>query len=178
MKTTVTFLRTSTFTEYELTLPCYDLHDFFITFDWYDEFLNHDFITIQMKGGFDFLCYDETVDIEVLNKLFILFNELPKDVQETILYITHSYGDTVEALHYALLNYDKYTLVPDSCKTWEEIATFVLKKFFNPNLLKYFESAISLKDFYYSSLKHGLAWQVDNRILIKSVELLMTQGGI
>lgn len=171
--TTVTFWRTNSSDqeEYAATLPIRDLDEFFISMDWYEDFINRDFLTIGMTGTFDFLLYEETVDIELFNSLLLRFQQLNEEEQETVLYLTHLYDDTICALHYALSVYSRYTIVPSSCKSEEAIAKFVIEKIYPRTLLRYFEESISFEDFFQCLFKYQIAFCIDDRYIIKSVEL-------
>lgn len=169
--TTVTLLRTSTFEEYALTIPIKDIDEFFITMDWYDEFISKEYVIIELKGAFVFLLYDQFIDLSVLNRLLLRFKQLDEAAQETVIYLTHLNGDTVNALNYALSNYQKFVLVPAECSSPEAISKFVIKTCYLNSLLNYFSEAICYEDFYQCLFKHCIAFYIDERILIKKIEL-------
>lgn len=169
--TTVTLLRTSTLEEYQLSIPIIDIDEFFIAMDWYDEFLNNQYLIIELKGAFDFLLYDQFIDISVLNRLLLRFKQLDEAAQETVIYLTHLNSDTVDALQYSLRNYDKFVLVPAHCSSPEAISKFVITTCYLNSLLKYFSDAICYEDFYQYLFKHCIAFYIDERILIKKIEL-------
>lgn len=172
--TTVTLLRlnVSEHDDYALTLPIRDLHEFFVAMDWYEDFLDKNYITIELDGAFDFLVYEESIDLELLNNCLLRFQQLSDLEQETVIWLTHLNGDTLSALHYSLVNFNKYLLVPAIYRTEETIAKFVIKQIYPNNLLNIFEDSICFEDFCNCMFKNQIAFYIDNRILVKIVDLI------
>lgn len=159
------------FTEYELSLPIKDLDEFFVAMDWYSEYLHKEYVITELNGFFDFLLYENNLDIKRLNELLLRFQILDEEEQELVLFLTHLNSDTVDGFEYSLNNHTKYVMVPITCRNEEEISRFVINKISSSNFLRFFEDSICYEDFFQLLFKHQIAFDVDNRFIIKLVEL-------
>ena len=79
--------------------------------------------------------------------------------------------NTVEAFHYTMQSYPKYTLLPNSLTSQEEVIDYVINEVYQTPLLKYFQETIDYELFWYILFTRDLAFVLNKRILIKHLEL-------
>lgn len=95
-----------------------------------------------LTGDFEFLEYDEHTDINSPNELLLEFESLRPQEQEKVLLITNLNDNTIEAFHYAMNAYPKYTLLPDVLDSQEDIVKYVINEIYETPLLKWFGETI------------------------------------
>lgn len=100
------------------------------------------YILESLTGDFEFLEYDEHTDINSLNELLLEFESLRPQEQEKVLLITNLNDNTIEAFHYAMNAYPKYTLLPDVLDSQEDIVKYVINEIYETPLLKWFGETI------------------------------------
>lgn len=173
-KTVITMLRLNDkdFNEYEVALPLKDLDEYFKAMGWLEDYYKREFLTIGMKGRFEFLDYEQNINIQLLNDLLLKFQELDEEDQEIVLLLTHREGDTFEAFLYTMNNFRKYLLVPARLKTEEDVSKYIINLICHNKFLKIFEEAICFEDFYSCLFEYDIAFFVSNRILVKIENLL------
>ena len=173
-KTVITMLRLNDkdFNEYKVALPLKDLDEYFKAMGWLEDYYKREFVTIGMKGRFEFLDYEQNINIQLLNDLLLKFQELDEEDQEIVLLLTHLEGDTFEGFLYTMNNFRRYILIPAQLKTEEDVSKFVINLICHNKFLKVFEDAICFEDFYRCLFQNAIAFRIDDRILVKIEDLL------
>lgn len=169
--TVVKLINTENYDEYEFSMPQTDLADYFITIGAYSDYIEGNYILESLTGDFDFLEYDAHTDINMLNDLILEFESLRPQEQEKVLLLTNLYDNTVEAFHYAMHSYPKYTLLPNSLSSQEDVIEYIINEVYQTPLLKHFAEAIDYDLFWHILFTRDLAIVLNKRILIKHLEL-------
>ena len=172
METIVKLINTRTLDEYEFSLGQTDLGEYFVTIGAFNDFCKGNYILESLTGDFEFIEHDEHTDINLLNDLILEFESLRPQEQEKILLLTNLYDNTLDALHYAVNSYPKYTLIPKGVDSKEEVVRYVINEIYEtPSLLNKFGEAIDIDLFYHFLLTRDIAIVIDKRTLIKHLEL-------
>lgn len=162
------FINKTTKEKFEIGLPDEDIEDFFASTDRYDDYLNNNYKIDKLIGGeLGFLQFSEHTELSKINSAFLEYERLDESTKELVQLITHLSGDTLDSLVYALRNYEKYLLVPEELSTNDLIAEFAIKTFTERNFLCYFCQAIDYDRFCQELFSNGIAYKINNRILIK-----------
>lgn len=168
---TVKLINTNTLGEMEFSIPLTDLDEYFITIGVYSDYLEHNYIVESLTGDFDFLDINENTDIGRLNDLILEFESLRPQEQEKVLLLTGLYDNNVDAFHYAMNTYQKYTLLPDTLTSQKAIVQYIIKEIYETPLLKYFEDTIDYDLFWHILFTTDLAIVFNKRVLVKHLEL-------
>ena len=167
----VKLINTNTLGEMEFSIPLADLDEYFITIGAYSDYLEHNYILESITGDFAFLECDEQTDIAKLNDLILEFESLRPHEQEKVLLLTGLYDNSVDAFHYAMNTYQKYTLLPDTLTSQKAIVQYIIKEIYETPILKYFEDTIDYDLFWHILFTTDLAIVFNKRVLVKHLEL-------
>lgn len=168
---TVKLINTNTLGEMEFSIPLTDLDEYFITIGVYSDYLEHNYIVESLTGDFDFLDINEDTDIGRLNDLILEFESLRPQEQEKVLLLTGLYDNSVDAFHYAMNTYQKYTLLPDTLTSQKAIVQYIIKEIYETPILKHFEDTIDYDLFWHILFTTDLAIVFNKRVLVKHLEL-------
>lgn len=171
METIVKLINTRTLDEYEFSLGQTDLGEYFVTIGAFDDYCKGNYILESLTGDFEFIEHDEHTDINLLNDLLLEFESLRQQEQEKILLLTNLYDNTLDALHYAVNTYQKYSLLPDTLNSKEEVIQYIINEIYQTPLLKHFGETIDYELFWHILFTRDLAIVLNKRILVKHLEL-------
>jgi len=162
--------------EYELTLPCPDLEEYFLFMGLPSEqtgFYKEMEIKRLECEDFDF-SFDSTLDLSELNRLLMELNYLSVGTIYLIGLLTKYYGNTFESFQYALKNYSKY----DYCDIELGdmfLGEYILSHIFGTGIASSaIGDAVYCDDLAKEALYQGMVFEVGASYVIRKAELLQS----